>query len=65
MTSTFVYSCSLKVLSHGGDVPSSAIDAEVDLIYFPDAFREKDMGFRRVCIWSRLHARKLDALSTE
>ena len=46
-----VYFCSLKVLSHGGDVPSSAIDTEVDLKYFPDALCEKDIGLRRVCIW--------------
>ena len=45
-----VYSCSLKVLSHGGDVPSAAIDTEVDVRYFPDAVCEKDIGLRRVCI---------------
>ncbi|XP_028401273.1 multidrug resistance-associated protein 1-like [Dendronephthya gigantea] len=38
----------LKVLSHGGDVPPSAIDTEVDLAYFPDALSdEKDIGVHR------------------
>ena len=39
---------SLKVLSHGGDVPSSAIDTDVDLRYFPDALCKKDIVLKRV-----------------
>ena len=47
------YFCSLKVLSHGGDVPSSAIDNEVDLRFFPDALSEIDIVLRRVSVYSQ------------
>lgn len=47
---------SLKVLSHGGDVPSSAIDTDVDLRYFPDALCKKDIVLQRVGAgWLWLH----------
>lgn len=44
-----------KILSRGGDVPSYALDAKVDLRYFPDAVAEKDVAHKkRVSLIPRL-----------